>query len=144
MASERNVDIFAALIFILSLIAIILLAALDFAAFSLNGSGTRWTCLTCEYATAGDLIAQIFILILLLLQIVIALNDLVPNKFIDKELDRYGIILALFTIIFVIIGIGSFGIAYSEYEWWPETGFYGAIIAGLLNTILFFLKYKNR
>ncbi|MHA2325703.1 MAG: hypothetical protein ACXACB_09900, partial [Promethearchaeota archaeon] len=89
-------------------------------------------------------IAQITIIILLLIQIVIAINDLLPNRFIEKNLDREGMILGLLTIIFVIIGIGAFGIVYSEFDWWPETGFYGAIIAGLINTILFFLKYKNR
>lgn len=84
------------------------------------------------------------ILILLILQIVIALNELLPKRLIEKDLNLIGMILACLTILFVIIGIASFGIEYSEYYWWPETGFYGAIIAGILNLALFFLKYKNR
>ena len=83
-------------------------------------------------------------LILLIIQIVVVLNELLPKKFIEKDLDIYGILLAGFTILFAIIGIVSFGIAYDAYSWWPETGFYGGIIAGILNTILFFLKYKNK
>lgn len=144
MSSERNIDPFAVIILVLSFIGLILLAALDFAAFDYNGSGTRWSCLTCEYSTVGDLIAQVVILILLILQVIIAVNELLPKRFIEKDLNQIGMILAGLTILFVIIGIASFGIVYSEYYWWPETGFYGAIIAGTLNLILFFLKYKNR
>ncbi|TKJ23038.1 MAG: hypothetical protein CEE43_04800 [Promethearchaeota archaeon Loki_b32] len=144
MSSERNIDPFAVMILVLSVIGLILLAALDFAAFDLNGSGTRWSCLSCEYSTTGDIIAQVVILILLILQIVIALNELLPKRLIEKDLNLIGMILACLTILFVIIGIASFGIEYSEYYWWPETGFYGAIIAGILNLALFFLKFKNR
>ncbi|GAG95309.1 unnamed protein product, partial [marine sediment metagenome] len=56
----------------------------------------------------------------------------------------FGILLAGLTILLAIIGIASFGITYEAYTWWPETGFYGGIIAGILNSILFFLKYKNK
>jgi len=144
MSTERKVDVFAALILVLSLIGMILLAALDFAAYYLPSYGNRYSCLGCEYSTDADLAAQVIILVLLIIQIVIALNDLVPNRFIDKDLEKYGMFLAVVTVLFVIIGIASFGAEYSEYEWWPETGFYGAIIAGMLNPILLFLKYKNK
>ncbi len=144
MSSERNIDPFAVIILVLSFIGLILLAALDFAAFALNGSGTRWSCLTCEYSTPVDLAAQVIILILLILQIIIALNDLLPNRFIEKDLNQIGMILAGLTILFFIIGIASFGIAYSEYEWWLETGGWGVIIAGTLNAILFYLKFRNK
>ena len=144
MSSERNIDPFAVIILVVSIVGIILLAALDFAGFYYPGYGNRFSCFDCEYWTPGDLAAQVIILILLILQIVIALNDILPKRFIEKDLDKMGMILACLTILFVIIGIASFGIYYSEYEWWPGTGFYGAIIAGILNLILFFLKDKNR
>ena len=143
MSSERNIDPFAVIILVLSIVGIILVATQYFASVYYMGY-YRHSCLDCEYATAGDLGAQVSILILLILQIVIALNELLPKRFIEKDLDKIGMILAGVTITFVIIGIASFGISYSEYEWWPETGFYGAIIAGILNLILFFLKDKNR
>ena len=144
MSSERNIDPFAVIILVLSIVGIILLAAFAFAGFYYPGYGNRFSCFDCEYWTQGDLAAQVIVLILLILQIVIALNDLLPKRFIEKDLDKIGMILAGFTILIVIIGIASFGIYYSEYEWWPETGFYGSIIAGILNLILFFLKDKNR
>ena len=146
MSSERNIDPFAALILVFSVIGIILIAAFDFAGFYWTGysPGNRYSCLGCEYSTGGDLAAQVIMLILLIIQIVVVLNDLLPNRFIEKDLEKYGMLLAVLTILFAIIGIASFGVARSEYEWWPETGFYGGIIAGLLNTILFFLKYKNK
>jgi len=100
--------------------------------------------LDCGYATDGDLFAQIVMLIFLIIQIIIVINDLLPNRFIKTDLDKIGLILAAGTTLLAIIGLASFGIAYAEYEWWPETGFYGGIIAGLLNTILFFLKFKNK
>ena len=146
MSSERRVDPFAALVLVISVIGIILIAALSFAGFYLTGpySGNRYSCLDCEYSTPGDLAAQIIMLILFIIQLVVVLNDLLPNKFIQKNLDIYGMLLAGLTIIFAIIGIASFGIKYVEFEWWPEVSFYGSIIAGILNLILFFLKYKNR
>jgi len=60
------------------------------------------------------------------------------------DLSVVGLALAGLTMLFAIIGIASFGAEYGDFEWWPDTGFYGGIIAGLLNLILFFLKYKNR
>ena len=145
MSSENKIDPFAVLILVLSIIGIILIAPFDFAAFyHTDAAENRWSCLTCEYATAGDLAAMIFMILLLIIQAIVALNDLLPNRFINMDLDKYGMILAGLTMLFAIIGIASFGAAYSEYDWWPEIGFYGGIVAGLLNTILFFLKYRNK
>ncbi|MFW9874401.1 MAG: hypothetical protein ACFFG0_14950 [Candidatus Thorarchaeota archaeon] len=144
MSSERSVDPFAALILVLSIIAIILIAALNFAGFYLPGYGNRFSCLDCEYYTDVDLTAQVFMLILLIIQVIIVLNDLVPKRFIKADLDKIGIGFAALTFLFAIIGLASFGAEYSDFEWWPAEGFYGGIIAGLLNTILFFLKSKNK
>ncbi len=145
MSSERKVDPFAILILVLSIIGIILLATQYFAGFYYTGVGeNRYSCFDCGYATPADLTAQIFVVILLIIQIVIALNDLLPKRFLEKDLDKIGMILAVLTIVFVIIGLSSFGIFYSQYDWWPETGFYGGIIAGLINAIMFFLKYRNK
>lgn len=145
MSSENKIDPFAVLILVLSIIGIILIAPFDFAAFYHTGVGeNRWSCLTCEYATTGDLIAQIFMIILFIIQAIVALNDLVPNRFINMDLAKYGMGLAALTMLFAIIGIASFGAAYSEYEWWPEIGFYSGIVGGLLNTVLFYLKFRNQ
>jgi len=86
------------------------------------------------------------IIVLLIIQIIIVLNDLLPKRFVDKDLSVIGLGLAALTMLFAIIGIASFGAEYDDLvsSWWPETGFYGGIIAGLLNLILFALKYKNR
>ncbi len=143
MSSERNVDVFAALILVLSIIGIILMATQYFASLY-TGSYYYHSCLDCTYATGGDLAAQIIMLIFLVVQIVIVINDLLPNKFIQKDLDKFGLLLAGCTVLLAIIGLATFGIAYEAYEWWPDTGFYGGIIAGILNTILFFLKSKNK
>ena len=145
MSSENKIDPFAVLILVLSILGLIFIIPFDFAAFYHTGVGeNRYSCLSCEYATAGDLIAQVFMIILLIIQVVIALNELLPNRFINKDLDKYGLGLAALTMLFAIIGIASFGGAYSEYEWWPLEGFYGGIVAGLLNTVLFYLKYRNK
>jgi hypothetical protein len=143
MSSERNVDVFAALILVLSIIGIILLATQWFA--SLYTGANYWhSCLDCENATGGDLIAQILMIVFLIVQIVIAINDLVPNRFIKTDLDKIGLLLAGCTTFLAIIGLATFGIVYAQYEWWPDTGFYGGVIAGLINTILFFLKWRNK
>jgi len=144
MSSERKVDPFAALILVLSIVGIILIATQYFASFYLGGGNYRYSCLDCEYSTDGDMAAQIMMIILLIIQIVVVLNDLLPKRFINKDLSIVGLALAGLTMLFAIVGIASFGAEYSDFEWWPETGFYGGIVAGLLNLILFFLKYKNR
>ena len=147
MSLESKIDPFTALILVVSILGIILILIGPFAGLYYENyySGERYSCLGCEYSTPGDIVAQIFILILLILQIIIVVNDLLPNKFIDKDLDKYGMLLAVAVILFAIIGIASFGAAYDEdYDWWLELGAYTGIIVGLLNAILFFLKFKNR
>ena len=145
MSTERKVDPFAALILVLSIVAIILIATQYFAGFYVSGY-YRYACLDCEYSTDGDLAAQIMMIILLIIQIVVVLNELLPKRFVDKDLTIVGLGLAALTMLFAIIGIASFGAEYEDIvsSWWPETGFYAGIVAGLLNAILFALKYKNR
>ncbi len=144
MSEERNIDPFSLLILVLSIIAIITEIIGPFAGFYYSGYGSRFSCLDCEYSTSVDLILQYLILILFVIQIIIALNELLPNKFIPKDITKYGMHLAILTWIFAIIGLASFGITYGVYEWWPELGFYGTVVGGVLNTILFFLYQKNK
>ena len=108
-----------------------------------GGYYNRYSCLDCEYSTAGDYTLQILSIIVFIIIIIIALNDLLPNKFITKDLTKFGFLLSIITIIFAIAGLTSFGIAYAEYEWWPELGFYAITIGGILNTIFFYLKQRN-
>jgi len=144
MSEERNIDPFSLLILVLSIIAIVTEIIGPFAGFFLSGYSNRFSCLDCEYSTPVDLILQYLILILFVIQIIIALNELLPNKFIPKDVTKYGMYLAILTWIFAIIGLASFGITYSSYEWWPELGFYGTVVGGVLNTILFFLQQRNK
>lgn len=143
MSSERKVDPFAAIILLISIIGIILLATQYFMSFYLGGGSYRHSCLECGYATTLDLTAQIIVIILLVVQIILALNDLIPKSFIKKDLTSIGLFVAVLTVVWVLIGLISFGVTYMEYEWWPDTGFYAGIIAGIVNTVMFFLKYKN-
>jgi Na+-transporting NADH:ubiquinone oxidoreductase subunit NqrE len=144
MSEERNIDPFSLLILVLSIIAIITEIIGPFASFDLGGYNYRYSCLDCEYSTSVDLILQYLIIILLVIQIIIALNELLPNRFIPLDVTKYGMYLAILTWIFAIIGLASFGLTYSAYEWWPELGFYGTVVGGVLNTILFFLYQKNK
>ncbi len=144
MSEEKNIDPFLVLILILSIVGILMLTIGDFGNFYYPGYGYRYSCLSCEYYTIGDLIAQIFILILFIIQVVIALNDLLPKRFISMDLTKYGIILAALTLVFAIIGGVSFAITYGGYEWGFGIGFYGGAVGGILNAILFYLRQKNQ
>ena len=144
MSESRNVDPFSALVLVVSLVGIILVAVSYFAGFYYTGYGNRYSCLDCEYSTGGDLTAQIFMIILLIIQIVFVVNELLPNRFIPYDLTKIGMGLAALTMVFAFIGLGSFGAEYSEYDWWPETGFYGGVFSGLINVILFFLSLRRR
>jgi hypothetical protein len=148
MSSERKVDPFAIIIIIISLIGIILIAASYFAGFYLSGYGYRYSCLSgCGYTTGGDLAAQVFMILLLLAQIILAINELLPNKFFSFEkMDIIRLILSSSTILFALIGIGVFGITYGfigGFDWWPEAGFYGGFAAGIINSIFYILRFKN-
>jgi hypothetical protein len=144
MSSKRNIDIFSGLVLILSFIALVMVIIGDFAYAYIGGYTYYHSCLTCENSTTGDYISQIFIIILLIFQIIISINNLLPNKFIPKDTTKIGLIFAGLTFIFTIIGLISFGIGYVLYDWWPDIGFYGPVVAGILNTILFYLKLKNQ
>ena len=144
MSSERNVDMFSGLVLILSIIALVMLLIGPFGSFDLGGGNYRYSCLSCEYSTIGDYTSQIFILILLILQIVIAVNELLPNKIISRNMTQFGLLSALMIFGFSLIGLISFGVTYEAYYWDVDIGFYGPIVAGLINTILFYLKYKNK
>ena len=144
MSSQRNVNPFSILILFISILAIILEIIGPFAGLYLGGGYyNRYSCLDCEYSTVGDYIFQILSIIIFIIIVIIALNDLLPKKFITRDLTKIGFLLSLITIIFAVAGLSSFGIAYSEYDWWPEMGFYAIIIGGILNTIFFYLKQKN-
>lgn len=145
MVDERKIDPLAGIILVASIVGIILVATQYFA--SLWTGGNYWhSCLDCENATPGDLTAQILILIFLIIQIIISLNDLLPKRFIQKDLSVYGMGLAGLTLLFVIIGIAAFGATYDAIvvDWWPDTGFYGSLIAGIVNIVLFYLKFRNK
>ena len=59
-------------------------------------------------------------------------------------MTQFGLISALMIFGFSLIGLISFGATYANFEWWPEIGFYGPIVGGLINTILYYLKLKNK
>lgn len=138
--------IFSLIILVLSLIGFVLVTFTPFAGLFLTGyySGYRYSCLTCAYSTAVDRAAIILAMLLLLGQLVISLNELWPDtilsQFLPANFSRWGIFLAVFTLIITLIGGAAFMATYNYYETWFEPGFYGGAIAGLLNSILFFLK----
>ena len=145
MSTERKIDPFAALILVVSLIALIIMAVSDFMGLYLTPYGyLRYSCLTCEYATGGDLAAQIIAIIFFIIIMIVALNDLLPKRLIDMDLSLIGMILALVIIVAVIGGMSAFMVYYADYETWPGTGFYAGIIGGIVNIILFYLKYRNK
>ena len=148
MSSERKIDAFAIIILIISLVGLILILVTDFAGFYYSGYGVRYSCLFgCEYYTDADLTAQIFMIILFIAQIIVAINELLPEKFIPFEkMDFIGLILSSLTVFFAVIGIGAFGIIrgfIGGYDWWPEAGFYGSFVAGILNAVFYFLRFRN-
>ncbi|MFX0024733.1 MAG: hypothetical protein ACFE9S_20665 [Candidatus Hermodarchaeota archaeon] len=146
MSEERRIDAFAIIILIISLVGLILMLVTDFAGTYIGAY--RYSCLTgCEYWTVTDLTMQIFMVILLITQIVLSINELLPEKFLPfKNLNLIGLILAAATALFAIIGIGAFGIYYGLIggaDWWAEAGFYGGFLAGIINAVFYFLRFKE-
>ncbi|MFW9818666.1 MAG: hypothetical protein ACFFE5_03570 [Candidatus Thorarchaeota archaeon] len=148
MSEERKIDAFAIIILIISLVGLILILVSDFAGFYYSGYGVRYSCLFgCDYATGGDITAQIFMILLLIAQMVLSINELLPEKFIRFEkLNFLGLILSASTVLFAVIGIGAFGITwglFGGYDWWAEAGFYGGFLAGIINAVFYFLRFKK-
>ena len=137
---------FSVVIFVVSLIGFFFVAFTDFGGLYITGyySGYRYSCLVCEYSTLIDWFAIVLATLLLLGQMLIGLNDLLQNKFLPETFTRHGFNFAISTLIVILIGGAAFAIAYSDYEWWFESGFYGGAIAGLINSVLFFLKDKAK
>ncbi|MBY9003641.1 MAG: hypothetical protein KGD73_06690 [Candidatus Lokiarchaeota archaeon] len=144
MSSERNVDMFSGLVLILSIIALVMLIIGPFAGTWQGGNIYWYSCLDCENSTIGDYTSQIFILILLIFQIIIAVNELLPKKLISRDMTLFGLLIAIMIFGFSLIGLISFGVYYDYAEWWVDIGFYGPVVAGVINTILLYLKHKNK
>ncbi|MFX1490023.1 MAG: hypothetical protein ACFFBI_12790 [Promethearchaeota archaeon] len=151
MARDLKVDPFAIVILIISFIGFILLVATPFAGLYYNDgfySGYRYSCFSCGYNVGGDVAMQAIVLILFIVQMVIAINELLPKKFINfGKMNIIGMALAGATILFTIIGLAIFGGVYefNSYveNWWPEAGFYGGVIGGIVNLVMFILKFKE-
>ncbi len=132
----------------LSLIGFLVVLFGKFAGFWLTGdyTGERYSCLFCEYGTFIDIVSIILILILLSIvgQVIVVLNEILPKPLIKFNLSLLGLLLAIGTIIFSIVGLVGFGFVYSDYEWWPEAGFYAGIITGVFNGFLFAVKFISK
>jgi len=94
---------------------------------------------------------QVLILILLILQIAMAINNLLPKSFIPEDspaaflrTSMFGIISSILIWSFAIIGLISFGVTYDYTDWWMDIGFYGPVVAGIINMILYILKHLNK
>jgi hypothetical protein len=152
LSEERKIDYFSAIVLILSIIALVMLligpfGGLDIPLYSWNG----FSCLYCEYSTILDYIMQVFIVILLILQIVMTINNLLPQPFIREDspvgflgTSMFGIISSILIWGFAIIGLISFGVTYEYTDWWMDIGFYGPLVAGLISMILYILKHLNK
>ncbi len=146
MALQKS-KLLSLLIAVLSLVGMILLFATDFAGIW-SPLGYRYSCLAgCQYNTPSgvDTAAIIIGAVLLILQLIFAINDVIPTPFLKTTAGRKLIpILGIVTIIMMVMGLVAFGAFYSAFEWWPEAGFYGGIIAGVLNTVLAVLLIRNK
>jgi len=93
-------------------------------------------------AGAGDQGSLIIVAaVLMILCSLIALITVVKPERLNKKIMIPGII---FPLIVFILGLAGLGIAYdafSGYEWWVETGFYGSVIPSLIAVLLFLCNY---
>ncbi|QEE15448.1 hypothetical protein DSAG12_01273 [Promethearchaeum syntrophicum] len=130
----------------ISFIGFLVVLFSKFAGFWLTGyyTGERYSCLFCEYGTFIDIASIVIILLSILGQIIVVLNEILPKQLIKIDLSLVGLLFAIGTIIFSIVGLVGFGIVYSDYEWWPEAGFYASIITGVFNGLLFAVKFVSK
>jgi hypothetical protein len=147
MDTPEKKQVFSLTILGLSFIAIILLLTTDFGGFWLTGyyTGERYSCLFCEYGSFFDKIIIVLLIILLAGQGAIALNSVLPKKFLQQKLEILGMISAGATVFLTIVGGIAIAIEFGDYwEWWLGTAFYTGLIAGIVNFGLYFLLHKNR
>jgi hypothetical protein len=152
MSEQRKIDFFSAIVLILSFIALVMLLIGPFGSLYTGYSWNGNSCLYCfGYSTVVDYIMQVLILILLILQIAMAINNLLPKSFIPEDspaaflrTSMFGIISSILIWSFAIIGLISFGVTYDYTDWWMDIGFYGPVVAGIINMILYILKHLNK
>ncbi len=141
----EKTKIFTILVAIFSLVGIILLFADYFGGFWYGYySSARYSCLSgCEYYTPGDLAAQILGVILLALEMLFAINNLIPKPFLKKLIGmKVILLLGLLTVIMMTVGAITFGVTYAVTEVWFGAGFYGGLFAGILITVLAILSLR--
>lgn len=125
------------LVLVLSATGGIMLLASSFGGLYYNDGyiqGERYACLGCDYNASFTIAAILGGGIPLLACAVIAVNELLPARFIKPDLTMLAIILAFVATGLVIAGGIDFGVIYDSYsyasDWWLDAGFYGGVIAG--------------
>ncbi|MEX2682642.1 MAG: hypothetical protein Q6373_013660 [Candidatus Sigynarchaeota archaeon] len=135
---------FALVILVLSGVGLGILLGTDFAGLYLYGygAGYRYACLGCEYNSSFSVAAITIGAVLLGIQALLALNELLPNRLFRQDLTLLLLVLAYATIGVLVAGLANFGVEYSNYEWWPEGGFYTGVAAAAVNSVLALLLLK--
>ena len=145
--ARDNEQIFYLGAFIFSLVGGILLLATPFCGF--NGSNYYLgVYIWGEIGATTEGYGAIFILmaIMLIISAIIALIAIWDSDKIPFE--RYKVICFLLTLavfIMSIIGLIIFGVEMEELEywWWPDAGFFGGAIGGLIATLFFYMVYRE-
>jgi hypothetical protein len=145
--ARDNEQIFYLGALIFSVVGAILLFATPFAGF--NGSNYYlgvyiWGGIGANTTGYG----AIFILmgVMLLVCFIIALVALWDADKIPFERYRELCFLLTFAVfIMSIIGLIAFGVEMDnmDYWWWPDAGFYGGAIGGLISALFFFMVYRE-
>ena len=132
-------------ILISSIIGFLSLAFLELGGFSLSEySGFNSICLLCA-STSPAFRGIIFIAVLaLFVQVLIGISYFIPQKFLPSILANRGIILASITLGFTLLGGFAIATVYDIFTWWLGVGFYGGLIAGITNVILFYIKRRKK
>lgn len=140
LKNPRNLVILA---LILSAIGAILVLTTPFGGMTVPtyyGLRDRFASLGSEYSEPLD---NIFIVLLALCMLATALVSFVASRL--AQLNQGKVIRTARTLAFLTLGLAVMGgFAYEitranigYVEWWLDTGFYAALVAGLVNSILF-------
>lgn len=128
---------------VLNFIGGILMLTTDFGGMVIRVSGgyrDRWASLGSEYAETADNVFIVLLAICMFIMAALSLIALLKKQSNTRKLIGTARVLGIVTLVLAIISGFVYNAIRDEmdyWNWWLDTGFYTAIVVGVLSTILY-------
>ena len=142
---RKNYQIFVIIILALNILAAALVLFSPFGGMTVAtayGPRDRFASLGSEYSEFLDNLFIVLIVICLLIVVILSFMVLKTRHSNNKRMIKFASVISFVTLSLVIIGAVLFNIIRGEIDyldWWLDTGFYAALIVGLVDVFFYTL-----